>query len=254
MTDRAAPPSAPVPPAFETLGRAELDALAAAGRGVADAVRALAATGDTVVSTLIRETATPVPWQHYPPGDVYDHDRHAQYYFHAHAKGEGLPGEIGHLHTFLRSLGMPSGVAPAPVPDLVRPAGANDALAHLIGISLAADGRAIGLFTTNRWVTGETWYAARDAARMVTRFAIDHDRPSRPLNRWVTAMVQLFRPQITALLEARDDAVAAWQANAPDRLVYDDRGLEFPSRCAISVSDQVAAIDRARAGVPMTGP
>ena len=43
---------------------------------------------------------------------------------------------------------------------------------------------------------------------MVDRFCIDHANPSWPTNRWITAMMRLFKPQITALLTHRDAVVA----------------------------------------------
>ena len=58
------------------------------------------------------------------------------------------------------------------------------------------------LFTTNRWVTGETWYPAGDVAAMLDRFALGDGRPSPLLNRWVTAMLGLYRPQIAELVES----------------------------------------------------
>jgi hypothetical protein len=38
-------------------------------------------------------------------------------------------------------------------------------------------------------------------------------------------MLRLFRPQIRALLEVRDAAVAGWAAAHPGGNVYEDRGL-----------------------------
>jgi hypothetical protein len=69
-----------------------------------------------------------------------------------------------------------------------------------------AYGWPIGLFTTNRWVTNQTWYSAADTIRMLDRFLIDHAYPSWPVNRWISAMFRLFRPQIVELLERRDQS------------------------------------------------
>lgn len=223
------------------LSRDRLEGMAAAGREVLECHRVLAKTNHNIVGEVLRDQGTFYEWNHYPEGDIYDHVTHSQFYYHAHPQ-ELRGGEHGHFHTFLRPLGMPRGVRPAPVPGLVLPEGENDALSHLIAISMDPRGIPIRLFTTNRWVTGEVWYAADDVRAMLDGFAIDLAHPSWPVNRWIGAMVRLFRPQIAALLDARDAAVAAWGAAHPGRDVYEDRDLEITSAMDIDVDVQIAAI------------
>lgn len=219
-----------------------------AAREVRTCQRVLAKTGDTVVGELLRGQGTIYEWQHYPPGDVYDSEYHAQYYYHCHPEGERPDGEHGHFHTFLRPLGMPPGMRPAELVDFQEPEGDNDALSHLIGIAMDVAGQPARLFTTNRWVTGETWYAADDVIRMLDGFIVDHARPSWPANRWITALIRLFRPQIHQLLCARDETVEQWAARHPDRYVYEDRDLEVTSQILISVEEQIATVEAAMRG------
>lgn len=231
------------------LPRDELEAMAEAAREVRACQRVLAKTGDTVVGELLRGAQGAVyEWRHYPSGDVYDAEYHAQYYYHCHPEAERLNGEHGHFHTFLRPLGMPEGVRPAPLPDFEPPAGDNDALSHLVGIAMDTSGRAVRLFTVNRWVTGETWYPAADVVRMLNAFVVDHARPSWPANRWITGLVRLFRPQIVALLHARDAEIARWAALHPDSYVYEDRTLEVTSEVPILVEEQIALVEAALRG------
>lgn len=230
------------------LPREELQALAEAGREVRTCRRVLAKTGDTVVGELLRGNGTLYEWRHYPPGDVYDAEYHAQYYYHCHPEDERPPGDHGHFHTFLRPLGMPAGMAPAPLPDFEPPAGDNDALSHLIGIAMDTAGSPVRLFTTNRWVTGETWYAAEDVVRMLDGFVIDHARPSWATNRWITALVRLFRPQIVELLHERDRNIARRAADMPGSNVHEDRGLEVTSQRSINVDDQIEQVEMALRG------
>jgi hypothetical protein len=215
--------------------------MAAAGDEIVDCVRVLAKTGDNIVGELLKTEATFFEWDHYPKGDVYDPESHAQYYYHAHPADDRL-GEHGHFHSFLRPDGLGMGVRPAPLPDNAPAADAEDAACHLVAISMDKYGLPIRLFTTNRWVTGETWYAAGDAIAMLDRFAIDLAQPSWPVNRWLTAMVRLFRPQIAALLAERDAAVDAWRAAHPGTDAHEDRKLEVTSQLAISVDDQIRAV------------
>ena len=229
---------------LSSLPRAELEAMLEAGERVLESVRVLSNTGDNIVGELLSGSATFYEWNHYPDGDVFDPRSNAQYYYHAHPKGE-RPGEHGHFHTFLRPKGMPSGIEPAPVPEYTEPEGENDALSHLAAISCDKQGDPIKLFTTNRWVTGETWYKAADVIRMLDYFQIDHVRPSWAVNIWVTNVMTLFRPQIRVLVQERDRVVDNWAAENDSANVYEDRALEVTAECPISVADQIAAVRKA---------
>ena len=241
------------------LGRAELEAMAAAGAEVLECRRVLARTGDSVVSEALRGAAGFVEWNHYPAGDVYDAHSHAQYFYHAHPPAQRAVDEHGHFHTFLRPRGMPPGTRPLIMPELAiadAPAapvapparqpcqGAdNDELSHLVAIAMDAGGEPIRLFTTNRWVTGETWYAAGEVVAMLDRFAIDMARPSWPLNRWLTAMFRLFRPQMAELVLARDETVMSFRRRHRGKVhVFEDRRLEVTSALDIDVGDQLRRI------------
>jgi hypothetical protein len=227
-----------------TLADDDLAAMAEAAREASEVQRILTKTGDTIVGEILRGQGTFFEWRHYPPGDVYDAEFHAQYYYHAHPEAERRSGEHGHFHTFLRPMGMPDGVRPAPLPDYARPADPNDDLSHLVAIAMDRDGTPLSLFTTNRWVTGETWYRAEDVIAMIANFRIDHARPSWPVNRWISAIFALFRPEIEHLLRERDIAVDRWLARHPDRNVHEDRDLEVTSEVAIHVEDRIREIER----------
>ena len=232
-------PRRPAEVDLRTIAPERLRDMAAAGLEAIECHRVLARTGANIVGELLRGVETFYEWNHYPAGDVHDDRSHAQFYYHAHP--QGLRGrEHGHFHTFMRSRGMPPGTRPAPVPDLALPEDEHDALSHLIGISMDDHGVPIRLFTTNRWVTGEVWYAGEDVRNMLDGFVIDHAQPSWPVNRWIGAMLRLFRPQIESLIDARDAVVAAWRAAYPDRDVFEDRALEVTSVLNIDIDVQVA--------------
>ncbi len=223
-----------------TLPQDALRAMQAAGHEVAECTRVLRKAKLNVVGEVLKGQGQFVRLTHYPQGDVFDAETHSQYYYHAHRDGEH-----GHFHLFLRAKGMPPGCAP------VREAAGRDwpagdqALSHLIAISMDRFGTPTGLFTTNRWVTAETWYPAGDVVRMLPHFAIDHAHPSWPTNRWLTAMARLFQPQIAALVMARDDALATRRSAYPDRDVFEDRDFEVLSETAIDVEAQMKAIAQA---------
>ncbi len=240
------------------LRRDEVDLMAAAAAVIRDCRRELATRSSSVVAEVTASSPTICAWRHYPAGEVYDPKSHAQYFFHAHSRDARQALERGHFHTFLRAEGMPSGVAPLLLPELAvadLPAtppqaaplnrGKRDEVSHLIAIAIDHRCEPIRLFTTNRWVTGETWYRAEDVIRMLDRFVIAEPEPSAVLNRWIAAVVQLFRPQIAALLRTRDEAVMAWRRRRRTA-VFEDRRLEITSSLDIELEPQLAFVDRVR--------
>lgn len=230
-------------PELLQLPHARLEAMRAAGAEVLECLRVLDKAGPDPVSEVLRGQGTFFELEHYPADDVFDRDTQAQYYYHAHRGA----GEHGHFHTFLRAPGMPEGVAPLPYSGAEVWPGGDEAISHLIAISMDAYGRPTALFAVNRWVSAETWYPAEDVIRMLDRFDIDHAFPSWPVNRWLGAMLRLFRPQIEALIRQRDAVVDAWRAAHPDADVFEDRRLEVTGELAIDVAAQITAVEAALA-------
>jgi hypothetical protein len=216
----------------------------------------------------------PVPWYRYPEGEIYDPCCRAQYFYHCHpaaaAPGASRFGgeavglaEHGHFHLFLRAEGMPRGVAPLVFPDDAVVAdkagktppqaaplkrGASDRVAHLFAIAVDARGEPVRLFTTNRWVTGETWYRAADVVRMLDRFT-PAGEASPLLDRWLGAMVRLYRTEIEWLLNRRDEAVAKWRWLWPRRgNVLEDPRLEITSHLDIDLDTRLAEIEGGHQG------
>ena len=240
----------------ETLrvSQAEIDRMIAAAAVIRDCRSELALRNTSLVSEITAGDPAICAWRHYPDGEVYDPERHAQYFFHAHTPDSEQGLERGHFHTFLRAEGMPGGVAPLLLPELAVadavPApqaaplkhGTRDEVSHLIAIAIDARGEPVRLFTTNRWVTGETWYRAEDVIKMLDHFAVMGGGPSVVVNRWIGAMVELFRPQIAALLHARDETVMAWRRRRRTHVLEDPR-LEITSSLDSELDTQLAIVD-----------
>ncbi len=143
-----------------------------------------------------------------------------------------------------------AGAAPAALsasPSAPEPRGGADGeWCHIVALAMSAGGEPIRLFTTNRWVTGETWYRASDVVDMLDRFAVGEAGPAALLNRWVGGAVRFFRPQIALLVAERDEAVMGWRRRRRGKAhVFEDRRLEVTSALDISVAAQFAAIDAA---------
>jgi hypothetical protein len=234
-----------VVPDLSQLSLAQLQTMQGAGQEIMECYRVLKKAGLNIVGEVLRDALHKgdifYEFTHYPEDDVYDRDTHAQYYYHAH---RGEVGEHGHFHTFLRSAGMPAGVAPIDHPATEPWPQGNDALSHLVAIAMDSYGYPTGLFTTNRWVTAEAWYPAEQVIPMLDRFNIDHAFPSLPVNRWISALFVLYRPHIEALLERRDETVCAWAAAHPGGDVFEDRKLDITSQMGISVEDTLNGIEQ----------
>jgi len=220
---------------------------------------ALARSGSTILQKATGETGDIAPWQHYPEGEVYDPTTHCQCFYHSHGALEpaagGEPNEHGHFHLFLGAEGIPAGITPlvlpelavadAPLPPQSAPVkrGGRDEVVHLVAIALDAGGEPVRLFTTNRWVTGETWYSAEDVIRMLHRFQLSGEGPDGLLNRWLGAMVELFQPEIAVLLRQRDRAVTEWRWRRRTN-VFEDPRLEITSSFAIDLDARLAAAEQ----------
>jgi hypothetical protein len=235
---------APVVEPIEALPRKRLEAMLAAGDEILECYRVLRKGGLNIVGELLKGQGTFYEYDHYPKGDIYDEEFGSQYYYHAHREDQP---EHGHFHTFLRAGAIPDSVQPVPYDGEEPWPTGDDVLSHLVAISMDPRGFPLGLFATNRWVTAEAWYKASDVIEMVDSFRIDHADPSWPTNRWMTAMMVLFKPQIAALLEHRDAVVEAWAGEHPGVDVFEDRDLEVTGWLDISVDDQLEAVRRALA-------
>lgn len=214
--------------------QAALARMADAAVVVVDCMRELHASGSNLVIDAMRGSAEFVEWEHYPTDDVRDPKSHAQYFLHAHSPDDRERPDYAHFHTFLGAKGMPAGIRPARVRG--QPSNESSApMSHLVAISMTPAGMPERLFTTNRWVTGETWYGAPDVIAMLDCFVVGGEGPSSVLNRWLTAMFVLFRPQIEDLVLERDRAVSEWRLRCADWEVLDDRRLEITSSRDISL-------------------
>lgn len=233
-------PACPEPVAFDALSAARLARMAEAGQRLIATARILAKTGDSVVGEVTRDCGPLHPYTHYPEGDVVDRESGAQFFFHMHpvAPLDREPGLNGHFHCFV----------PAPGEACeARGPRRGSGMAHLIAVEVDRRSLPIRLFTTNRWVTDETWVEAQAAARLADRFVVELARPSLSVSIWLSSLVRLFQPQIAALLAARDAAIAALASLDPAVDPFEHRALEVPSAMAVSVEAQMAGLRAALA-------
>ena len=221
---------------------ATLHAMLKASGVVVDSCRALEKAGLNLVGECLKGQGDFYELSHYPADDVFDADSKSQYYFHTH---RGMSGEYGHFHTFLRADGMSESIKPIKNTGDEQWPSAADSLSHLICISMNQQGKPIGLFTTNRWVTGESWYQAEDVIQMLEGFSVDHAHPNLAVNQWITAMFALYQPEMVELIMARDVKIKEWRMAHPENDVFEDRKLEITSYKTIDVDLKINEIQQA---------
>jgi hypothetical protein len=212
----------------------------AAGNEIAECYRVLSKANANLIGEILRGEGPFEELKQYPTGRAIDNNSHSEYFYHSHRAEEH-----GHFHLFLVQPGMPRGVRPVATAASVPWPQGDEAFAHLVAIRMDSRGLPTALFTTNRWVTGEAWYYAPSLCRALSSFEIDHSSPSWVLNRWCTAMVRLFRPQLEQLLYRRDAAIAALQKKRPEEDIFEARDAEVLSLIKISIDRQRAAVLRA---------
>ncbi|MGS1097001.1 DUF6969 family protein (plasmid) [Aquamicrobium terrae] len=180
-----------------------------ARREIAFCESILAKGGLTVLTEIFQGVSSLSAWEHFPPGDVYDPQSGAQWFYHCHPADEGST-EHGHFHCFL------------------RPQGPDGPLHHLAAIGVDRDGRPLRLFTVNQWVVDDQWADAAATIALLPRFDLQMPRPSYLVNRWLTAMFVAWEPEIADLIRERDRVLAA---HVPQGgiAVRQDRTLEVTS-------------------------
>jgi hypothetical protein len=176
----------------------------------------LAGQGRTLAGAALAGAREFVEWTHYPRDDHVDRRSGVRFYYHAHSAQERVAGEHGHFHLFV----------PAP--------GAPAAIAHLVAISLDEKGLPLRLFTTNHWVTGDTWLEAEALCALVPGLAVHATGRLAPVARWLTGMVALYQDVIADLLRARDRRLRGGAAALENRLCHiaSERSISLPQRLA----------------------
>jgi hypothetical protein len=233
-----------LPSTSSTLSREMLSRMAAAAETAVDCIRELHESGSNLVIEALRGSEEFVEWEHYPPDDVRDPKTHAQYFFHAHASEDRERPDCSHFHTFMGSKGMPAGLSPVELDGCAPRSGTDgEAMSHLIAISMTPSGMPERLFTTNRWVTAETWYRAPDVIAMLDGFVVESNDRSPLIDRWLTAMMVLFGSRIEQLLIERDRTVERWRLMYPGNDVFEDRRLDITSSIDISLHGQIEWLD-----------
>lgn len=223
-------------PAHITASLSALDrAQRARARAAADALivclHKFVGAGQAPLSAAVGQTETPQIWRHYQPAEAMAIDGRPgalHYYYHAHPTPGAHTAEHGHFHLFAQLGADGEGVA---------------RYTHLIAIGVDARGLPIRLFTTNRWVTDETWLPADRLIGLVEQIAHCRVRRSDPIDAWLRAQLGVFAPQVIGLLRYRDRRMRARRQDGGRPGLFEDRRMHVVSQCLVSVERQLTALD-----------
>ncbi len=193
----------------------------AAAQRVLDIALRQAAAGRTMAHAAMAGAPSCTAHRHYPAGDLHDTASGCRYFYHAHGRGGG---EHGHFHLFVDVPGQPG-------------------FAHLAGLSLDPQGQPLRWFTTDAWVTGEQPLPAPALLARLAGFRIQARGRLAPVADWLSAMVQLFEPQLARLIARRDQALARHAAKGQADGGYRQRRTELLSSCDASLARRLQASD-----------
>lgn len=180
-------------------------------------------------------------WKHYPKGDARDAKTRSRWYYHVHAPGSRDEGEHGHFHLFLHRTQLPKGLEPKVWPPQGEDCKAH--VTHLVGLSIDTVGIPRAWFTVNRFVTNEFLFPADVMIEHLPDFNVDETKEDDLVNRFVTAMVALYREEIAELLRQRDARHAELVAEHGDKGYEKESGVEVLSQIPIDLDAKISSLD-----------
>lgn len=180
-------------------------------------------------------------WKHYPKGDARDADTKSRWYYHVHAPGSRDAGEHGHFHLFLHRSQLPEGLEPKVWPPQGEDCKAH--VTHLVGLSIDTVGIPRAWFTVNRFVTNEFLFPADVMIDHIPDFNVDKTSEDGLVNRFVTAMVALYRDEIAELLRERDVRHEELVGEHGEKGYERESGLEVLSQISIDLDAKISKMN-----------
>ena len=180
-------------------------------------------------------------WKHYPKGDARDAKTRSRWYYHVHAPGSRDEGEHGHFHLFLHRTQLPKGLEPKVWPPQGEDCKAH--VTHLVGLSIDTVGIPRAWFTVNRFVTNEFLFPADVMIEHLPDFNVDETKEDDLVNRFVTAMVALYREEIAELLRQRDARHVELVAKHGEKGYEKESGVEVLSQIPIDLDAKISSLD-----------
>lgn len=221
----------PLTPDWEQLSKSERATCWQAAIKLVGNMQELNERGVQVVQAILdgREC---LEWEHYPEDDVRGNA--SQYFYHAHTGVQRPFTEHGHFHLFVHP--QEAGLRRARQGRQLAPA-------HLVAVSMDAQGVPSGFFITNRWVTKGSWLSVDECQRGLAHFQIKGKQGIKEINRFLKALITLYQAQIISLLQERDRIMQQLCAERDTRSVMADKQIEVLCYLPISLMDDIASLE-----------
>jgi hypothetical protein len=221
------------PPVWDNLSDHAKERCWSAAIDLVDSMQTLAARGEQVVHAIIDGNDF-IEWEHYPDSDVRDNKHASQYFYHAHPGLQRPFAEHGHFHLFVHAqeLGLrrtDPRYSPAP--------------AHLLAVSMDAQGVPSGFFMVNRWVTKGAWLDGEQCERGLQYFQIKGRHGNKAINTFLRSLIRLYHAPILALIQQRDDIIKQLCVGRDRRSVFSDKKIEVLCYHPIQLMDDIAALE-----------
>ena len=182
-------------------------------------------------------------WTHYPKGDARDEFCKSRWFYHVHKPGKRETDEHGHFHLFLHRSQLPEGLEPKVWPPQGEDCKAH--VTHIVCLSIDTNGIPKSWFTVNRYVTNEFLFPAETMIEHLPDFNVDHTKEDDLVNRFVTAMVALYRDDIAQLLRERDAKQAELEAEHGPAGYEKASGVEVLSQIPIDLDAKLGSLEEA---------
>jgi len=212
-------------------------------RRIVSVYQALSKSGAHLLAPVLG-SAPPKQWAHYPDDDAIDTRRRFQWYYHSHSPAD-RPNAIehGHFHVFARTDARRALINPRAEATFLKRLDSEDSEAktrHLLAIGLSPVGVPISLFTVNRWVTGDQLLSSESSLQLLQSMTLDTGH--KLIDRLISSLVHLYRPQVRSLFQRRDRALFA-RARRGDATL-DDESVEVLSEIQIDLDRVIASAGR----------
>jgi Domain of unknown function (DUF6969) len=222
-------------------GTPAADAQRLGAAALMDCYRELSGTGAHLLDPVLQGSA-PTQWEHYPPDDAISRDSRYQWFYHSHSAAD-RPGsaEHGHFHLFARMESCTDTIAAGAEQGFRRTIGATDSerpTGHLICIGMSPVGVPINLFTVNRWVTGDMLLSMSNTLLLLDSMRLDTGYSM--IDSVLMGLLQMYRPEIRALMRKRDATLQGRAGAGPGTL--DDVRVEVLSEVALDIDRRIGQV------------
>jgi len=207
---------------------------------VVETITAMAGEGRPLMQRVLPDEDVHF-WEHYPEKDARDRDTKSRWYYHVHAPGQRDADEHGHFHLFLHRSQLPEGLLPQVMPPQGEDAKAH--VTHIAGLSINHQGIPRAWFMTNRFVTNEFLYPADVMIKHLPNYMVDNTAEDSLVNRFVTAMVALYRDELAELLHQRDAALSNLVKEHGEAGYEKASGMEVLAQIPIDLDAKIETID-----------